>query len=47
VYAHITLAAIERCRYCVAFENHLPIVVASSPTSSDPLRQWPAVKHYD
>ena len=38
-YAHITLAAIERCQYCVANENDLPIVVASSPTSSDPLRQ--------
>ncbi len=47
-YADIALAAIQRCQYCVGFENDLPIVVASNPTISINLaRLWPLVKHYD
>ena len=46
-YAHITLAATERCQYCVAYEKNLPIYVVSSPTTSIFPRLWPLVKHYD
>ncbi|MBF6613026.1 MAG: glycosyltransferase family 39 protein [Chloroflexi bacterium] len=46
-YAHITLAATERCEYCIAYENNLPITVVSGPTESNPIRLWPSVKHYE
>jgi len=46
-YAHTTLAATQQCRYCVSFEQDLPIVVGSNPRTPHPLRLWPAVKHYD
>jgi hypothetical protein len=46
-YAHTTLAATQRCRYCVSFEQDVPIVVGSNPRTPNPLRLWPAVKHYD
>ena len=46
-YAHITLAATERCPYCVAYENDLPIYVLSGLTGSSLARLWPALKHYD
>lgn len=47
-YADIALAAIQRCQYCVAYENDLPIVIASNPTIAiDLARLWPSVKHYD
>jgi hypothetical protein len=45
-YAQITLAATERCQYCVAFENNLPITVVSSPADSYLARLWPLIKHY-
>ena len=47
-YADVTLAATQRCQYCVSFEQDLPIVVASNPTIPIDLAQlWPSVKHYD
>jgi hypothetical protein len=47
-YADIAVAATEKCQYCMATENNLPIVVASNPTISINLaRLWPAVRHYD
>ncbi len=46
-YAHTTLAATQRCRYCVSFEQDVPIVVGSNPRMPHPLRLWTAVKHYD
>jgi hypothetical protein len=48
VYADVTLAATERCEYCVTYEQNVPIVVASNPkVSIDLARLWPSVKHYD
>jgi len=47
LYAHITLAATQRCQYCVAYEQDLPIYVLSGPTSSIFPRLWPSLKHYD
>src|SRR6266702_628299 len=46
-YAHITLAAVQRCAYCVDFEKDVPIVVLSDPRVSNIIKQWPSVKHYD
>jgi hypothetical protein len=46
-YADVTLAATERCQYCVPFEQEVPVVVGSSPKISNILQQWPSVKHYD
>ncbi len=47
-YADVVIAATQRCRYCVSFEQDLPIVVASSPTTPIDLgRLWPSVKHFD
>ncbi len=46
-YAHVTLAATQRCRYCVSFEQEVPIVVGSKPRMPNPLRLWPVVRHYD
>jgi hypothetical protein len=46
-YAHITLAATERCDYCISYEDNLPITVVSGPTESNPIRLWPSVKHYE
>jgi hypothetical protein len=46
-YAQVTLAAIERCPYCVTFEKTLPIYVLSSPTSAIFPWMWSTVKHYD
>jgi 4-amino-4-deoxy-L-arabinose transferase-like glycosyltransferase len=48
-YAHITLAATRRCRYCVAHEREVPVYVLSGPTRADfDLRElWPVLKHFD
>jgi 4-amino-4-deoxy-L-arabinose transferase-like glycosyltransferase len=47
-YHEVVLAATQRCPDCVAFEQAVPIVVASNPTSPINLAQlWPSVKHYD
>jgi hypothetical protein len=46
-YAHTRLAATQGCRYCVSFEQDVPIVVGSNPRTPNPLRLWPAVRHYD
>jgi hypothetical protein len=43
--AHATLAATYRCRYCVAFEQDVPIVVVSDP-STDLARLWPSLRHF-
>ncbi len=45
-YADITLAATERCPYCVSFEQNVPIVVASNPKISNVLQEWATVKRY-
>jgi Dolichyl-phosphate-mannose-protein mannosyltransferase len=47
LYANITLAATQRCQYCLAMENNLPVYVLSSPTSSIFPQQWGSLKHYD
>lgn len=44
---YITLAAIERCEYCVTYEKNVPISVLSSPAAPDLAAQWPMIKHYD
>ncbi|MGI9061714.1 MAG: glycosyltransferase family 39 protein [Ktedonobacteraceae bacterium] len=44
---HFTLAAIERCQYCVDYENNLPITVISGPAGSNLARLWPLLKHYE
>jgi hypothetical protein len=46
-YAHVSLAATEGCKFCVFYEQDVPIVVASSPRSPSPLQPWSAFKHYD
>jgi hypothetical protein len=47
-YANVVIAATQRCPYCVSFEQDLPIIVVSDPTTSINLAQlWPSVKHYD
>lgn len=47
-YANIVLAATQKCQYCVSFEQDVPIVVASNPTTPINLAQlWASVKHYD
>jgi hypothetical protein len=46
-YLHVALAAVQRCQYCVSYEQAVPIVVASSPTSVIFPRLWPSVKQYD
>ena len=41
-YADVVVAATQRCPYCVSFEQDLPIVVASNPTTPIDLAQlWP------
>jgi hypothetical protein len=44
---HVVLAATQTCEYCVSFEQHLPIVVASDPIIQDVLRLWPTAKRFD
>jgi Dolichyl-phosphate-mannose-protein mannosyltransferase len=46
-YAHITRAAIDRCRYCVEYERTLPIYVLSGATRPIFPRLWPKLKHYE
>jgi len=46
-YVHVEVAATQTCEYCVSFEQHLPIVVASDPTIQDVLRLWPRAKHFE
>ncbi len=46
-YADVTVATVEKCPYCVSYEQNVTIVVASNPKVSNILRQWAAVKHYD
>jgi hypothetical protein len=45
-YAHVTLAATQRCQYCVSYEQDLPIYVLSGPTGPSLARLWPALKSY-
>jgi hypothetical protein len=47
LYAHIRLAAVDRCRYCVDYERTLPIYVLSGATRSVLPRLWTSLKHYD
>ena len=46
-YSDVTIAAVEKCQYCVSFEQNVSIVVASNPKISNILRLWPSVKNYD
>ena len=46
-YADVTLAAVEKCPYCVSFEQAVPIVVGANPKISNILGQWATVKHYE
>lgn len=46
-YAHITLAATDRCQYCVVYERVLPIYVLSGATRPVFPRLWPKVKSFD
>ena len=46
-YAHVTLAATERCALCVSFEKTVPITVVSGPTDAYLTKLWPFIKHYD
>jgi Dolichyl-phosphate-mannose-protein mannosyltransferase len=46
-YADVTVAAVEKCPYCVSFERDVTIVVASNPKLSNIWRQWSAVKKYE
>lgn len=47
LYARITRAAVDRCRYCMDYERTLPIYVLSGATTPIFPRLWPSVKHYD
>jgi 4-amino-4-deoxy-L-arabinose transferase-like glycosyltransferase len=47
LYAHITRAAIDRCRDCVDYERTLPIYVLSGARRSIFPRLWPTLKHYE
>lgn len=45
-YSRVKRRATIRCRYCVPYENDLPVYVATGP--KEPLREiWPQAKHYD
>lgn len=46
-YADVTLAATQRCPYCVAYEQTVPIYVFANPTSPIFPLLWPALKHFD
>ena len=48
-YAHVTLAATQRCRYCIDYEKDLPVYVLSDPKDSnfDFAKLWHLLKHYD
>jgi hypothetical protein len=47
LYPNVTLAATQRCQYCMASENNLPIYVLSGPTTPVFPQMWDSVKHYD
>jgi hypothetical protein len=47
LYAHITRAAIDPCRYCVDYERTPPIYVLSGAARSILPRLWPSLKHYE
>ncbi len=45
-YARVERAATIRCRYCMEFEDNLPVYVATEPKA--PIREfWPEARHYD
>ena len=46
-YARITLAATDRCRYCVAYERTVPVYVLSGATRPVFPWLWPSLKHFD
>jgi 4-amino-4-deoxy-L-arabinose transferase-like glycosyltransferase len=45
-FGHIRLAATQRCRYCVSYEQDLPIYVLSGPAGPSLARQWHSLKSY-
>jgi hypothetical protein len=47
LYAHITHAATDRCRYCVEYERALPIYVLFGATRPIFPRLWLTLKHFD
>jgi hypothetical protein len=47
IYAHVTLGATDRCRYCVSYERTLPIYVLSGARRSIFPRLWPTLKEYE
>jgi hypothetical protein len=46
-YARIRLAAVQRCRYCVDYEQTLPIYVLIGLRGSSLTRLWPTLKDYE
>jgi hypothetical protein len=44
---HVEAATVENCQYCVDYETNLPIVVVSTPSSTNLARLWPSLKHYE
>jgi 4-amino-4-deoxy-L-arabinose transferase-like glycosyltransferase len=47
LYADVTLAATQRCQYCVIYEQNVPIYVLAEPRSAPFPSMWASLKHYD
>lgn len=47
LYADVTLAAVERCQYCVVYEQNVPIYILAEPTSPPFPARWAVVKYFD
>lgn len=46
-FGSVVLAATAVCRYCMPYEDNLPIYVCTQPTFRHIQDAWPAVKHYN
>ncbi len=46
-HVHATVSAIERCQYCVGYENNLPIYVLTKPAGLAFAKLWGSLKYFD
>lgn len=46
-YANVTTLTTIDCRYCIYYEQTLPIYLCTNPTFTSMAALWPEVRHYD
>ena len=46
-FVNVALLTTITCRYCISYEQNLPVYLCTNPTFSSLASVWPMVRHYD